>query len=210
LLILLSLMAIAVLVVNIKCTLDLSNETTRKTSLHDPGTVTVQPGESVAGNPFSLAAVYLSRNWAFLMLGMNLACFGTFMYVLVRRFISPLGTMTHAAREIAEGNLSVSVPSQGKDDVGTLARALNDVAANYQEVLLLTGIKVGICRDALERMEKMLEEHNPSPDADELERLCRSAREELGMVSDLVKSFEFYEVHFDGKKVVRNGLEEKG
>lgn len=209
-LILLSLMVLAALAVNVKCALDFSNETARNALLQQRDPVTGQTGDSVSGNSAGLAAAYLFRNWPFLLLGMNLACFAAFMYVLARRFISPLKTMTHAAREIAQGNLGVSAPSQGEDEVATLARALNDVAANYQEVLLLAGIKVGICRETLERMEKILEEHNPSLGTDELERLCRSVREELRTVSDLVKSFEFYEVHFDGKKVIRNGLEDKG
>jgi len=203
-------MVLAALAVNIKCTLDFSDEMARSALLQQRELVTGQPAYSVSGNSESLAATYLFRNWPFLLLGMNLACFAAFMYVLVRRFISPLETMTHAARAIAEGNLGVSVPSQGEDEVATLARALNDVAANYQEVLLLMGIRVGICRETLERMEKMLEDHNPSSGTDELEHLCRSVREELRTISDLVKSFEFYEVHFDGKKVIRNGLEDKG
>lgn len=55
-----------------------------------------------------------------------------FTIVVVRRLSNPLIEMEKATRRIARGDLSVKVAETSKDEFGSLARAINDLAADLK------------------------------------------------------------------------------
>lgn len=53
--------------------------------------------------------------------------------VVSRQFTAPISQLTHAAQAIAKGNLQQRVTSGGDDEVGQLAAAFNQMAADLEE-----------------------------------------------------------------------------
>jgi HAMP domain-containing protein len=126
------------------------------------------------------------------------------MYLLLTRIFRPLEAIVKTAREISEGNLSVSVPLERRDEIGKLGQTVNDIAVNYQEVLLFTGTKVGNLRSAVSVLEDALDrEENTQTDMEVREQL-EVMRRELEGLSDVVQQFRFYKARFNGSKVLRN------
>lgn len=55
-------------------------------------------------------------------------------FVLVWRFTRPIANLSNAAREVAEGNLSVRVPDNGRtDEMGQLAQRFNEMTAELEK-----------------------------------------------------------------------------
>ena len=54
-------------------------------------------------------------------------------FFLVWRFSRPIADLSDAAREVADGNLKVRVPSSGKDELGRLATNFNDMTAELEK-----------------------------------------------------------------------------
>lgn len=54
---------------------------------------------------------------------------------LARSIVRPLRELTQAARDLAGGRLDRRVPVRGRDEVGTLAVAFNEMAARLQEMI---------------------------------------------------------------------------
>jgi methyl-accepting chemotaxis protein len=143
------------------------------------------------------------------LLGISILAFGLLIFLLVQRVIRPLQILTVTAKEISHGNLNVTVTVQHKYPMAELGGLLNEVAANLQEVLLLTFTTVGNSRCSLESMERVLElDSNSSINKEVLEQVSR-IHKNLDTLSSIAKDFEFYQTHFDGQKVVAKGPQDK-
>lgn len=53
-------------------------------------------------------------------------------FLLSRRLTRPLKTITHATRELAQGNFDVELPVKDRDEIGVLARCFKDMADQLQ------------------------------------------------------------------------------
>jgi methyl-accepting chemotaxis protein len=192
------LLALAAVFVDMKFVFDVSGEMTKA-------------GNVGVGNPVSepliTVPVYAEvrdyvRHRMSLLLGVMILCFGSMIYVYVHKIHRPLKQLTSAAKQMSNGNLSVPIRSNGHDEVGELAGVITDLAANYQEVLLLTGTAVGKSSAAVERIEKVLDRTGQSAGQEELQEQVEVIKRDLEMLGSVVKDFEFYQTHFDGRKVV--------
>ncbi len=143
------------------------------------------------------------RNRLLVLLGITAFSFAGIIYLYVRKVVVPLETVVRAAREISKGNLKVTAPANPTAQIGELAGAINDLAANFQEVLLLTGTTLGNTRAALDRIENSLG-HEGQLSHDELQRQIGLIRVDLEMLDSVVKEFDFYQVRFDGRKVIQD------
>lgn len=56
-----------------------------------------------------------------------------FTYVLSKKLSSPLIQMEQATRKIAKGDLGIRVKAESKDEIGSLAQAINDLAFDLQK-----------------------------------------------------------------------------
>ena len=65
--------------------------------------------------------------------------------------MAPLDEIARSGMEISNGDLSVSAPSNTVDEIGELGQVVNQIAANYQEVLLFTGTTAGNSHEAVEK-----------------------------------------------------------
>ena len=70
---------------------------------------------------------------AVLIAGMTAGVVGLVLaLLLVRQITRPLGSLTHAAGQIAKGDLSVRVPVQSNDELGDLATTFNQMAGSLE------------------------------------------------------------------------------
>ena len=53
--------------------------------------------------------------------------------LLVWRFSRPIADLSHAARQVAEGNLKVRVPASSNDELGRLAANFNDMTSELEK-----------------------------------------------------------------------------
>jgi HAMP domain-containing protein len=140
----------------------------------------------------------------FVLFGILVVCLGSILYLFVTRTIVPLHKITYATDAIAKGNLSVTVPAGTNNDIGALGSAVNELAANFQEIVLLTGTATGNSFAAIEEIEKALNEKRLVPSA-ELEQQVSSLKQDMEMLSSLIRNFKFYKARFEGRKVVSYG-----
>ena len=70
-----------------------------------------------------------------LLLLLGLLVFGICFYILINRHIKYIKTITNGMKEIAEGNFDVNIQVQTVDEFGQLARYMNQMKSNIQEIL---------------------------------------------------------------------------
>ncbi len=193
-----------VIVANVALIMEVTGEATTKNSHRSGEPVIAQGFKHLLSRLWGFSPARSSALLVFLSLSISIVGCGYSFYLLVGKILRPLDTIAGAAREISEGNLSVAVRSDGKDEMAGLSRTMIDIAANYQEVLLFMGAKVGNLRLVLRRIENDLE-GGKNPDSgrvlrDQLEIMER----ELAALSEVVQQFRFYKARFDGSKIVRS------
>jgi methyl-accepting chemotaxis protein len=96
----------------------------------------VKGGVEVAISQTALRAVQRRRLVEALLLGLVLVALGSAVgWALAGRWLKPLQAMALASEQVAKGDLMVSVDAQSEDEVGTLGRSLNEMAANLRKVV---------------------------------------------------------------------------
>jgi len=192
------LIALAAVAVDMKFVLDVNSEITKagKVRVSNP---TSDPLMTV---PVQAELLDYVRTRMSLVLGVTILCLASIIYLYVHKIYRPLKKVVRATKEMSNGNLSNPIRPNGRDEVGELAEVINDLAANYQEVLLLTGTAVGKSSSAVERIEKLLDRGDKSAGQAELQEQVGAIKRDLEMLGSVVKDFEFYQTHFDGRKVV--------
>ncbi len=84
-----------------------------------------------------------------LMLAILLLSIALVMTLFIKRITIPLARIISGAARIGEGNLGETIVIETQDELGRLASSVNDLAANYQEILLLSGDMTARARTAL-------------------------------------------------------------
>jgi methyl-accepting chemotaxis protein len=192
------LLALAAVAVDIKFVFDVSGEMAKagKVRVSNPAS------DSLMTVPVQAELLDYIRTRMSLVLGVTILCLASMIYLYVHKIHRPLKQVVRATKEMANGNLSDPIRPNGRNEVGELAEVINDLAANYQEVLLLTGTAVGKSSSAVERIEKVLDRGDKSAGQEELQEQVGVIKRDLEMLGSVVKDFEFYQTHFDGRKVV--------
>ena len=72
------------------------------------------------------------------MLGNLLLAIGLVMMLFTKRIMFPLERIIAGTRAMSAGDFSTTLPDQSKDELGELARHINELNANEQELILLT------------------------------------------------------------------------
>ena len=197
------LLALAAVVVDMKFVFDVSGEMTKadKVGVSNPAS------DPLMTVPVQVELLDYIRTRMSLMLGVTILCLVSMIYLYVHKIHRPLKQLMRATKEMSNGNLSDPIRPNSRDEVGELAEVINDLAANYQEVLLLTGTAVGKSSSAVERIEKVLDRGDKSAGQEELQEQVGVIKRDLEMLGSVVKDFEFYQTHFDGRKVVHTARE---
>lgn len=100
----------------------------------------------VEANPFQVTSVYvfsprhlLGESMNDLLLALLWAGAGSvllalgFTFIAARRLTSPLRSMEKAASQMAMGNLDIQVPASSKDELGSLARSMNELTHDLKQ-----------------------------------------------------------------------------
>ncbi len=124
------------------------------------------------------------------------------LVVFVREIADPLDGMVTAAKQIREGHLNVTVPVRSKDEIGQLGEIFNDLTVNFQEVLLF----VGAVNGDLSHVVDKINDNRPEPDDgnEVLHEQLDLMTEKIEEMKEMVRSFDFYHVTFDGDHVKGN------
>jgi signal transduction histidine kinase/DNA-binding response OmpR family regulator/HAMP domain-containing protein len=71
-----------------------------------------------------------------LVIAFVVAVLGPLSGALVKAIIAPIGQVTAAAREIAEGNFAIQLASSSRDELGELAASMNSMASSLRRATL--------------------------------------------------------------------------
>jgi methyl-accepting chemotaxis protein len=197
------LVALAAVVVDMKFVFDVSGEIT----MADQVQVSNPASDPLMMVPVQAELLDYIRTRMSLMLGVTILCLVSMIYLYVHKIHRPLKQLIRATKVMSNGNLSDPIRPNGLNEIGELAEVINDLAANYQEVLLLTGTAVGKSSSAVERIEKVLDRGDKLAGQEELQEQVGVIKRDLEMLGSVVKDFEFYQTHFDGRKVVHTAKE---
>ncbi len=161
----------------------------------------VESGLSDRSGPTSEpAGLHSVRNRLILLLAVIVISFGSILYLFAKRFVIPLNQITTVVRQMADGDLSASLPDRLPEDMKDLGQAVLDFGANSQEVLLFTGTTVGNLSSAIDRIEAGLE-CNPVP-TDQMMEDLQDVKADLEMLASVVHDFEFFRTRFNGRNVI--------
>ncbi len=191
--------------VNVKFLVDTRAEISRHTEM-GPGETAERFVGTRGGGPVTPSAAGTRLG---VLLGITVICFGCVIFLFLSRVVIPFNLVTRTARDLSRGNLSVSALRNPHGDIGELGEALNDLAANFQEVLLLLGTTVGSSFSAVERIEEALKSKSAGSDH-EIRKQLEKIEKDLVLLRSLVHEFDFYQTRFDGEKVVSENTEREG
>ena len=135
------------------------------------------------------------------LLAVMVLCFGSIVYLFFRNVTVPLAGLTRATRRMSRGDLSATVQVHSENDFEEIAQTINDMAANFQEVLLLMGTTVGNLQSSVEEIERLIESDNAAC-SESLRKQVHAIKRDLELLSSVMREFEFYHTRFDGRKVV--------
>lgn len=71
------------------------------------------------------------------MASILLLAIGLVMMLFIKRILFPLEQIIERTRAMSAGDFSATLPEESKDELGELARHINDLNANEQELILL-------------------------------------------------------------------------
>ena len=131
-----------------------------------------------------------------------LAVLGALYIFIVRRILHPLEDMTAAARQMVDGRLDATVPIQNADEIGRMGELFNDMGVNLQELLLLVWNQTGGALNALEGIQRQLENQQAAPMKAVIRPHLQSARQHLGALQTVAQSFDLYDVLLTGREAV--------
>ncbi len=196
------LVAVAVIAVNVKFIWDLSGQSAAKV-VEESVTAAKERGADSDTDALVVAeTLRMGRTRLVIILLILVGCFGTTLFLLIRKLFMPLREIGRAAREIASGNLGVTVGGTSRDGMFELGESINEVAANFQEVLLFTGTMAGNVYSKIAVIENRLEECPGSEAVDELKEDLQDIERNMEVLTNMVEEFDFFHTRFDGRRVV--------
>lgn len=91
----------------------------------------------LGASPASELVTLLFLKMGLLLFNLLLAI-GLVMLLFSKRIMIPLGRIIEGVRAISNGNFATTLPEQSHDELGDLSRHINELGANYQELILLS------------------------------------------------------------------------
>ena len=121
---------------------------------------------------------------------------------IVRCILHPLEHTATAARRMVDGRLDATVPIQDADEIGRIGELFNDMGVNLQELLLLVWNQTGSALTALESIHQQLESRQAAARENVIRAHLQAARQNLGTMQTVARSFDLYDVLLTGHKAV--------
>ncbi|MEW6140942.1 MAG: HAMP domain-containing protein [Thermodesulfobacteriota bacterium] len=205
LMVLLFLLGLVVVSISAKFFFDATHEI-QSASVEAPGSPAMSAALSAQDN---VGLLETNRTRFAVVLVITVSWFALAMYLIARRIVVPANKMAVAARQMLQGNFGSTLPNDSKGDLGDVGKLLNDMSANFQEILLLTGTAVGNSLAALERLDSTVKSDSHSSSA-EMQKHIEDMKRHLGTLQTMVQEFTFYQARFDGRAVFGDVADTQG
>lgn len=122
-----------------------------------------------------------------------------FGFAVFRRTVAPLNEIVAGLESIQEGNLDVTLQGAGGGETERIAVLINDISANFQEILLLiwnhSESSAVACRRLTELLRKL-------PDGNRELRETDAIQARIREIQTIIADFHFYDVSLDENKVL--------
>ena len=119
------------------------------------------------------------------------------LYFFIKDVADPLDEMVSTAKDISEGNLGKTVPVYSKDEIGQLGSVINDITADFQEVLLMVG-KISLsASNATDIIHNRVEVLNEKKISGDIQKQLNVLFKDITELKSLVESFSFYHIDLD-------------
>jgi HAMP domain-containing protein len=140
------------------------------------------------------APLYHLQKRMLIILAITIFCVGVALWFFIKEVAGPLDEMVHAAREISRGNLSTTMPVYTKDEIGQLGSIINDITADFQEVLLMVGKINNSAVRSVDSVYNSVEVLKEKEITEDIRRELNTLYSNIGELKSLVESFKFYQV----------------
>lgn len=140
------------------------------------------------------APLYHLQKRMLIILAITLFCVGVALWFFIKEVAEPLDEMVHVAREISRGNLSQTMPVHTKDEIGQLGSIINDITADFQEVLLMVGKINNSAVKSVDTVYNRVEVLQEKEITDDIRQELNVLYANIGELKSLVESFKFYQV----------------
>jgi HAMP domain-containing protein len=140
------------------------------------------------------APLYHLQKRMLIILAITLFCVGVALWFFIKEVAEPLDEMVHTAREISQGNLSATMPVYTKDEIGQLGSIINDITADFQEVLLMVGKINNSAVRSVDSVYNRVEVLQEKEITDDIRQELNVLYSNIGELKELVESFKFYQV----------------
>jgi methyl-accepting chemotaxis protein len=155
--------------------------------------------EAVSAIDYNEAFKPLRKLQIRMMIILGIVIFAIFLtlFFFVKDVAGPLDDMVKTAKEVSKGNLGKTVPVYSKDEIGQLGSIINDITADFQEVLLMVGkisISASDATDIIHNKVEVLKENTISSD---IQRQLNVLYKDISELKSLVESFSFYHIDLD-------------
>jgi hypothetical protein len=106
---------------------------------------------------------------------------------------APLSRAARACRKRTATDLSRTLPEEGPESLRTLARTLNDLEADFQEVLLLFAHMVRSARASADLLRSLATDEADSPDGP----CVRAVLADIDEMQATIRDFRYFRVSLD-------------
>jgi len=142
-----------------------------------------------------------------LVMAIVFVCIVATMFVFIRNIVEPLDAIGKSAKLITDGHLDETVPIRCNDEIGKIGELINDLAINLQEVLL--HVWNHTCQD-IRLMDNIADIIHSQPDEIMPEGIREQfdfVRRDIEEMQEIVKAFDYYNIRFEGDRLVGNDEE---
>jgi len=119
------------------------------------------------------------------------------------RLLAPLAEMTTACLSVKSEDLSLTVPERGTRNLRTLARVINGMAADFQEVLLLFAHMARSARQWVPLLERSVAGSNAT---DAERRMVAATVGQIDQIQEIISAFKFFRVTLEGDAIIDRGV----
>ncbi len=120
--------------------------------------------------------------------------------VFIKNIGEPLKKMANAAKKIAKGRLSITLPDYTASEMGEIGEIINDFSINFQELLLHVWKYSTASGDLIENIHEKIRCGCSDSSTADIEEDIEHLRQNMENMQEMIRAFDYYDISFtDGK-----------